>query len=279
MTLAKPLCLALVLACAGQLTGCDKSKKASSQSLVRVNDTEITVHQVENALRVAKAQNPTPDTRKRLLEQMIDRELALQEATRLKLDQRPEVVLRIDELKRDVLASTWGDTISGQVQPASEDDLLRYHAAHPELFAGRRVYQLQELTWPMADGRVADIWRRDRNRPGNEVVASLRAANAPMREQSVQRAAENLPMDVAAKLFKASGPDYVLFETPQALLAYRALSYQAAPVGYEAARPRILTYLTNTRGKEAIATAVANLRKAAKIEYVDTGTASQPAKP
>ncbi len=264
---------------AAVLGGCGKSRDPDSQTLVRVNGTEITVHQVENALRVAKAQNPTPDTRKRLLEQMIDRELAVQEATRLKLEQRPEVMLRLDELKRDVLASTWGETVSGPVQAPSEDDLLRYHADHPELFAGRRVYQLQELTWPMADSRVAEIWQRDKGRPGNDVVAALRAAGAPGREQAAQRATENLPMEVAAKLLKVTGSEYVLFETPQALLAYRAVSFQPAPVSYETARPRILTYLTNARGKEAVAAAVAGLRKTAKIEYVGTEAARQPTPP
>lgn len=279
MILAKPLNLALALMCAGLLAGCDRGKQTPTQALVRVNDSEITVHQVENALRVAKARNPTPETRKRLLEQMVDREVAVQEAMRLKLDQRPEVMLRLEELKRDVLASTWGEMITAQVNSPGEDELLRYHDAHPELFSGRRIYRLQELTWPLIDSRVAEIWRRDKDRPGNAVVAALNAAQIPAREQASQRAAENLPIEVAAKLRLSTGMDYVLFETPNALLAFRAISFQPAPIGYEAARPRIQTYLSNNRGKEAVAAAVGALRKSARIDYLGAGGAAPAAHP
>lgn len=258
------------------LVGCDQSEAPGAQTLATVNGTEITVHQVENALRVAKAQNPTPETRKQLLEQMIDRELATQQARQMKIDRRPEVMLRLDELERDVLASTWGESITSQIQAPSEDELLSYHKAHPELFAERRIYQLQELSWPIIDSRVADIWQRDKARPSNDVVAALRAANAAMREQTTQRAAENLPMEVVAKLHKHPGPDYVLFETPRALLAYRVLAAQSAPISYEAARPRILTFLTNARGKDAVTAAVAQLRKSATIEYAQAAQAADP---
>lgn len=258
------------------LAGCGQSKDPGVQTLARVNGTEITVHQVENALRVAKAQSPTPETRKQLLEQMIDRELATQQARQLKIDQRPEVMLRLDELERDVLASTWGESITSRIQAPSEDDLLSYHKSHPELFAERRIYQLQELSWPSIDSRVADIWQRDKSRPGNDVVVALRAANAPVREQTSQRASENLPMEVAAKLHKHPGQDYVLFETPRALLAYRVLASQPAPISYETARPRILTFLTNARGKDAVAAAIAQLRKSATIEYAQAAKAENP---
>ena len=280
MTPGKHLARFLLLISAASLAACGKSSAPDAQTLVRVNGTEITVHQVENALRVAKAQNPTPETRRQLLEQMIDRELAMQQAMELKIDQRPEVMLRLEELKRDVLASSWGETVSSQIQAPAEDDLLRYHNSHPELFAERRVYQLQELSWPLVDSRVAEIWQRAKTRPGNDVVAALRVANSPVREQIAQRAAENLPMEVAAKLHRSPGSDYVLFETPRALLAYRVQASQSAPISYEAARPRIQNFLANARGKEAIAAAIAQLRKSARIEYTEAQqAASPPAKP
>ena len=276
-TLLIPLTLAL--ACATFLNGCDKDKHASSQVLVRVNESEITVHQVESALRAAKVSNPTQEARDRLLEQMIDRELAVQEALRLELDQRPEMVLRVEELKRDALASTWGESISAQVKPPAEDDLQRYYQQHPELFSGRRVYRLQELTWPKQDGRVAEIWQQDKNRPGNDVVAALRSARLPMREQATQRATENLPMAVAAKLYHATGNDHVLFETPIALIAYRAVSFESAPITYETARPRIQKYLENTQSKEAVAATLAQLRKSARIDYLGAGAAKRTPPP
>lgn len=262
------------------LAGCGKTEAPASQALGRVNGSEITVHQLENALRLERLPVDTPTSRQRVLERMIDRELAVQRALELKLDQRPEVMLRLDEMRRDVLANVWSETVSAGAPAAGEDAVLAYHRDHPELFAQRRIYELREWVWPADAPQVVAVRSRFKNQTGanlntDAIVAALTAAGAPVTQQSTQRAAEQIPVQALTRLHKAAPGEMVLFETPKALLGFQVASSRPAPVSYDIARPRIKEYLALTRGKAAVEAAVAELRAKARIEYLGPGAPGQ----
>ena len=92
------------------LTGCgDKKEKTASQTAVKVNKSEITVHQINFVLQQQRGLKPeqTDTVSKQILERLIDQELALQKADDLKVDRDPRVVQQLEAAKREIIARAY----------------------------------------------------------------------------------------------------------------------------------------------------------------------------
>ena len=81
-------------------------KKAASQVAAKVNDGEISVHQINFVLQrtpnipAAKAEA----AKRQVLESLIDQELAVQQAMEAKLERTPNVMQAIESARREILA-------------------------------------------------------------------------------------------------------------------------------------------------------------------------------
>ena len=94
-----------VLACAALLAACgggDGDKKPATQVAAKVNSGEISVHQVNQVLQRQPGLKPeqVQAVSRRVLDGLVDQELAIQQATEQKLDRDPRVVSAIEAAKR-----------------------------------------------------------------------------------------------------------------------------------------------------------------------------------
>ena len=90
-----------VLACAALLAACgggDGDKKPATQVAAKVNSGEISVHQVNQVLQRQPGLKPeqVQAVSRRVLDGLVDQELAIQQATEQKLDRDPRVVSAIE---------------------------------------------------------------------------------------------------------------------------------------------------------------------------------------
>ena len=137
-----PLIFALAIA-----AGCGKSddKKAATQVAAKVNSDEITVHQINNVL--ARAPNVTPEVAERakreILDKLIDQQLAQQQAIEKKLDRSPNVLQVLEAAKTEILARAYLEQIAAAQPKPTPEEAKKYYAEHPELFARRRVFNLE----------------------------------------------------------------------------------------------------------------------------------------
>jgi len=92
--------LVLLNACKAQ-----DEKKANDPVVATVNGASIHQSQLDTMLRQGAAQGApdTPEIRKLMLEELIGRELAYQEATKQGLDKKPEVKQLIEQAKQEIL--------------------------------------------------------------------------------------------------------------------------------------------------------------------------------
>src|SRR5439155_26196620 len=79
------------------------------------------------------------------LEKVIDRELLVQKALDARLDRNPQVARQIDDARRQVLAQAYLDHVASRGGSSRAQEVARFYAENPALFAQRRVYRLQEL--------------------------------------------------------------------------------------------------------------------------------------
>lgn len=266
--------LAGILLALTAVAGCERldAELPASQVAAQVNSDEITVRQVNAAL--ARATDVTPElaprARREVLDRLIDRKLAVQEARRRKLDRSPEVLRALEAAREDVLAQALAEDIArGQPKPTAEE-VKEYYEGHPELFARRRVFVLEEIGLADANALMAEL--KDRTAKASsmrDIAAWLRSRGARFTETRRVRAAEQLPLERLPRLHAMKDGEMRLFdEGAGRLQVVRVDVSRPAPVDEATAARRIGQYLFNRRASEAVAGELKRIKGAAKIQYV-----------
>jgi EpsD family peptidyl-prolyl cis-trans isomerase len=259
---------------AAALTGCggpkDEAKKAASQVAARVNSDEITVHQINHAL--SRTPNVSPELADRvkteILSRLIDQQLARQQAIEKKLDRSPAVQQAIEAARSEILARAYTEQIAAAQPRPTADETKRYYAEHPELFAQRRVYVLEEMNFVSDKPVGAELREQAKSRSMPDIAEWLKSKEIRYTANRGIRAAEQLPLEVLPKLQGAKNGEIVLVENGASHHVIRVAASRVEPVDEATATPRIQQYLSNRRAREAIDKELKQLKTGAKIEYL-----------
>ena len=271
------LALALALGACG-----DKgTPPGASQVAVKINDDEISVHQVNDILQ--RLTVPSPDavdaTRREVVAKLVDQQLAAQQAVAKQLDRTPETILALEAAKREILARAYLEQLLAVLPKPSPGDAKKFFVEHPELFSQRRIYDLQEvqLTAPLPDEAMAGLRATVAGAASlDEVVAWLKQQSAAKFATSeISVPAEQLPLELATRLHAMKDGQISLFETAQGTSAIRIAASRSDPIDEAAALPQIQKFLDNQARQETVTRELKRLRDAARIEYV--GDFAKPA--
>jgi hypothetical protein len=186
----------------------------------RLNAEPISVQELEAARRRG-------DT----LERLIDQRLARQHALEQGLERSPQVAFALEAARTDILARAYRQLVA-EAQPRPTPAQIRdFYAEHPELFAARRVYRLEQVM--------------------------------------PERAAEQLPLEVVSRLqgMKA-GEALELDDAAGGVVVLRIVAVRDAPLDEAAAAPLIERFLLARSASRALDAEMQRLRAAARIEYL-----------
>jgi len=266
----RPFLLALLTASTLALTACTENvaQQAPSQVVARVNKVEITMLQFNNALQTMGVAVPAASVMHEVTNKLIDREIAVQAATAEGMDKVPEVLLQLEEARRDVLARAFAQRVAARATPPTAAEAEHFFRSNPALFSDRRIYRLREAAFS-ADVEHLDEIRRQLSEASSlsDVSQWARAKAIPFNEQIVIRTAEQLPMESLPRFQQSSIGQTVIFESPRGLLVYEVIDAQPAPVTYESARPIVLEHLTRQAGRREVEARIATLRSLASITH------------
>jgi EpsD family peptidyl-prolyl cis-trans isomerase len=249
------------------LTGCSPAGLDESQVLARVNQDEISVHQFNFALGKQAPKVLGQADRIALLEKLIDRQLAVQQAQILELERHPEVMMRLEEARRDILAAVYAEHLAVGVRAPDNETAARYYADHPGLFAERRIYRLREITLAADAPALAETRARlaRRDEPAG-LLAWLEEQPGGFSDQRVIRAAERLPVEIADRLVTVEPGDIIAFERADGLAIYQLESAEKAPVSWQEAAPIIRAHLQKQNQKAALGNELQRLRAQGTIQ-------------
>jgi EpsD family peptidyl-prolyl cis-trans isomerase len=270
--------VALLAAC-----GDKKDKGAASQTAVKVNKSEITVHQINFVLQQQRGLRPeqADAASKQILERLIDQELALQKADDLKLDRDPRVVQQLEAAKRDIIARAYMEKLGESAPKPTAEEIKKYYDEKPALFKDRRVYSIQEIAIEAKPEQVPALREKlAASKNINEFVEYLKASGFKFAGNQAVRAAEQLPLQSLDAFAKMQDGQAMLNQGPQGVQVVVLAGSRSQPVSEEQARPAIEQFLLNDRKRKLIEDDVKAMRGAAKIEYVGKfaeGAASAPA--
>jgi EpsD family peptidyl-prolyl cis-trans isomerase len=268
------------------VTGCDKkeeqAKKPATQVVAKVDSEEISVHQLNAVLSKASglSQENIGLAKWEILGKLIEQQLAVTKAVERKLDRKPEVMMAIDGAKREILARAYlQELAAAQVKPTA-DEVRTYYSEHPELFAQRRIYRLQEITLSKNEQLLPALQVKVAASKSMEEIATwLKERNIPFKPGGGVRAAEQLPLETLPKVHALKDGQIALIATNDGMLVIRVIGSETQPVDETKAAPRIQTFLTNQRSTEAIQREMKALKEKAKIEYLGEFAGGVPPKP
>ena len=265
-------CALLALFVAG---GCakkeDGAKKSATQAAAKVNSDEITVHQVNAVLSRTPNQpaETAPRAKREILTRLVDQQLAVQQALKTKLDRTPGVVQALEAARAEVLARAYTEQIVRFQPKPTAEEVKKYYAEHPELFAQRRLYSLEEIA-VAGDKELADELRAQAAKLRNmkDIATWLQARKIGFTPSVGARAAEQLPMEMLSNLQAMKEADIAVFPAAGGLNVVRIAAARSAPGTEQAATPASQQDLFNRRATEAVANELKSLKSAAKIEYM-----------
>jgi EpsD family peptidyl-prolyl cis-trans isomerase len=258
----------------------EDDKKPASQVAAKVNQEEISVHQINHQL--ARAQNLTPEqakeASKQVLVRLVDQELMVQQAIDSKLDRDPRTMQAIDSAKREILARAYLDKLAAALPKPIDQDVSDYYAKHPELFAQRRIYNFNEIVIRAKPDEVLPALQERLGKAKSlaEVGEWLKHEKLPFAANNTTKSAEQLPMELLPRFHQMKEGQIGMIPSRDSVLLVQLVASRLEPMNEKAATPFIQQYLFNQRKVEAVDKELKSLRDKAKIEYV--GEFSQLAK-
>jgi EpsD family peptidyl-prolyl cis-trans isomerase len=264
---------AFMVACSGD----DKGAAGATQAAARVNDSEVTVHQINTVLERQPGLTPEQiePASKQVLEGLIDQELAVQKAEETELDRDPKVVQLLDSTRRAVLARQYYEKASSTAVAApTSQEIEQYFNDNPGLFSNRRTYMLQEFNIQVAADQVDALKAQLQAAPNAKAFLEvLKAAGVKASVNQVTQPAESLPLQLVDRISKLADGQAMYESSPTGLKAILVVASRLEPLTMEQAKPRIERFLTETRRVEWLKNHVKSLRDAAKVEYLGKFTA------
>ena len=248
--------------------------KPATQIAAKVNSGEISVHQLNYVLtRTPGAGAVSPETapklRREVLDRLVDQELAVEKAIEKKLDRSPEVLLALENARREILARAYVEQITAGDPKPTIEEAKKYYAENPPLFAERRIYNIQEIVLPATAGIAVELRGMvDSGKPMEEIANWLKGKGVKFAAGSATRSAEQIPLELLPKIHPLKAGQSLILEGPQTITVMRLAGVQSAPVSEEVALPRIQQFLGNQRAAETAKQEFKTLKTNAKITYM-----------
>jgi peptidyl-prolyl cis-trans isomerase C len=283
--------VALMLVILGLMTSCGKknSEEKASQSIVRVNGDEITVHQLNDELQRA---NVRPDQQeeagKQITQKLLDRQILVQEALKTKLDRNPRVLQAIENARMQILAQAYLEDKTSSLAKPTEAEIVDYRMKHPDIFANRKIYIMDELVFAIDAGNAQELQSlSDSAKTLDDVTQWLGAHQIKYARSQAAHAAETIPTELLTKLGKMVVGDLIFINSNGRTMAGRMIEIKEVPISEKDSKPLIERILIGQKRKQTAEAEMARLRSAAKIEYINkkfepiagSNTVPQAAKP
>lgn len=142
------------MAAALVLVGCGKKQEAQAvvgQVVAHVGPDVITQQEIDNELRLANvpADKRSDEVLKAALSRIIQRKYLVQQAIAAKLDREPTVHLDLLRSREQILAGTFVQReLQQKVSGTSKSEIDAYIEGHPDQFAKRQVFDIEQISFP-----------------------------------------------------------------------------------------------------------------------------------
>jgi peptidyl-prolyl cis-trans isomerase C len=263
-------CLAFV----SLLSGCSDLNSTfsvnSSKALAKVNGDEISVKQFNGELNRAHIDSEVDiKVKNQLLSKIIDRQLLVQEASKLNLDRAPEVVEAVNSAKAQIYAQAYLANRISKLSPPTEGDVSQYIEAHPEICAHRKVFSTQDIVFGY-DPALIDLKSLQSSETDIESLrALLESRHIKYNLVSGSFAMDRLPSIWADKLKTASVGNLLFTHDSHNVIVKSITNITENPMSADEAKNYATKVLSEDKKQKFITSEVSRLRKLSTIKILD----------
>lgn len=253
------------------LNACDNAPapKSGGQALVRVNNEEITARQVNYVLaHFPQDRRQDQGLARTVAERSVDQQLLLQMALKNRLDSDPDVMLAMEHARRQILAQAYLDKIGGEVAAPSEAEIKNYYSRHPELFAHRKMYRVQQIVVSRSLPFSALKAKVNGGMSTADLVRWLQAGKMLVNAGTSVSPAENISAEILPKLHAMKKGDRLAWETPEHHVVVVLLGATEQPLTQARAAPLIGKFLSGEKRRARGQEELARLRRSATIRWM-----------
>lgn len=261
------------------LAGCSQKSDDDSQVIASGQQFEVTVPELEQILRGAPSvsRDAVLPARKAILNSLVDRKLLAQAALDAHLDRQPSVVQSLEADKRDILARAYAQQVAGSPVTPSGTDVQAYYDQHPILFAGRKRYEIEEVSVP-ADSPNLPHYVQVLDRDGLDALkTALSADGITVAVQPIAITSEYFS-GAADKLDKLVPGRTVTFRGNGKAYLGRIKAIEPAALPLDQVRDMIVERIQNERRDVLVKAEVGRLRAARQIHVNEAKLGTPPSK-
>lgn len=273
MSMMPPAALPFMAAVLLAVAGCGRAgPDASGVVVARVGDEAIGEAELHLALADLEAGAPGSvlQLRGEAVNALIDQRLLSRAARDEKLDASPDVRLAMEHAQRTVLSEAYMARRYAALEPPTETEINDYYLAHPELFANRRLYHMQEINLTLPASRLAEVETRLRqSRSVAEFSAWLGMQGIVSEVGQTLSPAEQIPAPFLAQLKDLKDGQVIVQVTGKnQIRVVHLLASETQALSPERARAAIERVLTARARKARLDSEIEALRRNEKVEYV-----------
>lgn len=260
--------LPLFVACQGEPEG---------ERLASVNQESVTRTELEAVMAAQPALRKDEAAQRLALQRLVDQELAMQAAEKAKLEHTPAVQAQLLAARREILSRAWLLQQTGDEPAPDAAALQAEYDAHPERYAQRRLYRLQE--WRIAaQPAQAQALQQLLTGPGGAPAMMAEAGRLGLQVQGgeLQRGSDQLTVSQRQALGALQPGQASVEQTPAGLQVLALVAAQDAPVSFAQAEAALREGLTRQRQALRAQAALQQLRRDSKIAFAP-GWAPVPA--
>lgn len=262
----QPVLLSLVVLAgmvAVMLAGCGGAGDAVPPPAAKVDGVTIS-----QAGLVAAVPGGSPAQRKAQLDTSIAEQLLANAATKAKLDADPGVMAAMETSKRQILARAYLAKQAAAQPKVTDVDIKAFYDEHPELFAKRKIYRLQEIAITVAGDRMGDITKKFQGmKTFGERAVWLKKNGITFTTGVVVKGAEEWPADLLARLTKMKDGTAFDLANAKGFSSLQLTGIEEQPLTPQQAQSQIAKFISNQRLGELVNQETKRLRESAKIEY------------
>lgn len=255
--------LAIVLAVI--VSACEK--KPGGQTVAVVNNEEITAADLNAELSNSNVPaDASKEVRAQALQRLIDRRLLAQQAKADGIDKSPEFLNQQRRATEDLLINMLVSRQVNTQQLPSAAEISKFEAGHPNLFAKREIWTLDQLIYPLPKD-AATTAKISAAKSLDEIAQALTAAGLQYTRANKQFDSAMLPANLYAQLSNLGPGEPFIAPGPDKAVASVITARQPTPFNPDQQRQLAVTQMKREQINQVVGQRLKDLKAKAKIQY------------
>lgn len=256
------------------LSGCQEEAakpKVDSQVVAKVNDEELTVHQLNQVLsqvRVKISADNRDKVKEEALKKLVDQTLLLQAATKAGLDRTPDVLTQIETAKRKVLTDAY---LKRSLQSVSKPTPIQVETFYNEnilIFSERALFVYSQITIPATPDKQKDLIEQVKSAGKlGSLVAELKSQSVDYVVLKDAKTSEKLPRPLLKPMNSIDVGDLGFMKMSDGIVVIALEDKIALPVSLEQASKGIERQLLQVEKQKVLTGLLESLKSTASISF------------